>query len=312
MNEATLIIAAWNSAELLPKSIDCALNQSGVRSQVIVADDASTDDTEAVVAKYSDVLYTRLTQNGGPSAARNAAIELATTDWIAVLDSDDTIHSDRLRHMIDLAQRTQADIVLGNFQRVDEDGTLLREPHFLYGADIDPENALTLKAYIGQNIFDDVALQTGYLKPIFRKSTMDRMGLRYDEKLRNSEDFHIVLRAIALGAKVVISTDPEYFYTVRTGSISYHVDTEKLTALQQADAAFVEEFSSQMDEDARRLFARRCRSLIDVTEGERVMGFMKKRQFARVLGHLLRRPATVSRVAHQLMEALGKRLGRHI
>ena len=119
---ATAIIAAYNAVNELPTSIAAAECQSDVQMEIIVADDASPDATPALMERYPGVVYRRLEQNGGPSAARNAAIDAATGDWIAVLDADDTMTPGRLAAMIALAEEKGADILLGNFRRVDDRG----------------------------------------------------------------------------------------------------------------------------------------------------------------------------------------------
>ena len=71
-------------------AIESALNQTYDNLEVIVADDASTDDTCAVVHKIEDprVKLIERTENGG-AAARNSAIRAANGRYIAFLDSDD-------------------------------------------------------------------------------------------------------------------------------------------------------------------------------------------------------------------------------
>lgn len=309
MQGATIIIAAWNAEEVLEKSIDSARNQQGISEQIIVVDDASTDQTAQVAKANQDIDFFRLEQNSGPSAARNVALSNANKDWIAVLDSDDTMQPSRLSGMIDVATKAQADIVLGNFQRVDQDGTALDQPDFLHGASIDETKTLTVSDYLRDNLFDRGGRSTGYLKPLFQSKTINRLNLRYDESLRNSEDFHIILRAIILGAKVVVSRSPDYLYTVRPGSISFRVDSSKFSALLAADVAFQEEFAEQIDDNVRNLFKVRRENLISIMEGEIVMQCLKHRQYREALSNLMRRPKTALQVFRQLTESARKRLG---
>ena len=73
------------------RAIESVLNQTYDNLEVIVADDASTDDTCAIVRKIEDprVKLIERTENGGAAAARNSAISTATGRYIAFLDSDD-------------------------------------------------------------------------------------------------------------------------------------------------------------------------------------------------------------------------------
>jgi len=73
------------------EAIDSALNQRTGEVEVIVVDDASSDNTTEVVTRiYGDrVRLLRLKQRSGPGAARNAGVALSRGEFIAFLDSDD-------------------------------------------------------------------------------------------------------------------------------------------------------------------------------------------------------------------------------
>ncbi|MDG2169844.1 MAG: glycosyltransferase family A protein [Opitutales bacterium] len=92
----TVVIPAFNRKEKLQLALDSVLKQSLKPMEVVVVDDGSTDGTtEFLKEKFSSV--TVLEQNNkGISAARNAGIRAANTDWIAFLDSDDVWMPDKL------------------------------------------------------------------------------------------------------------------------------------------------------------------------------------------------------------------------
>ena len=78
--DVSFIVAAYNAEETLAKAIDSALAQEGVSVEVIVADDCSTDETRTIAESYANrgVKLLALGRNGGPAAARNAALLAAT------------------------------------------------------------------------------------------------------------------------------------------------------------------------------------------------------------------------------------------
>lgn len=83
------IVPAYNRADLLPRALDSILNQRCPPAEIIVVDDGSEDDTAAVVISYGDRIYYHYQENGGVSAARNTGVKIASSPWVAFLDSDD-------------------------------------------------------------------------------------------------------------------------------------------------------------------------------------------------------------------------------
>lgn len=89
--EVSIILPVYNRAEKLGHSIKSVLSQSYTDFELIVVDDASTEDIKTVVESMNDsrLKYIRLSVNGGASVARNAGLAAATGNFIAFQDSDD-------------------------------------------------------------------------------------------------------------------------------------------------------------------------------------------------------------------------------
>ncbi len=87
----SVVIPTWNRAHLVCDAIDSALNQRPGEVEVIVVDDASTDDTAKLLGERygSWIRLLRLDERGGAGAARNAGVALARGEFVAFLDSDD-------------------------------------------------------------------------------------------------------------------------------------------------------------------------------------------------------------------------------
>lgn len=106
--KATIIIATYNHAQYLPAAIACALAQT-VPVEVIVVDDGSTDDTAAVLARFSDRIRAITLPHGGVAAARNAGIDVASTDFLMFLDADDEIAPTKVERQLDVLDGTGLD-----------------------------------------------------------------------------------------------------------------------------------------------------------------------------------------------------------
>ena len=308
MCDATIIIAAWNAADTIERSIDSAFNQDGVSVEVIVIDDASTDGTRTALSSRTDILSDHLHINGGPAQARNKALDLSRGRWIVVLDADDTMGPKRVSRMIAEAEATSADIVLGNFQKVEETGAPAEETAFLSPLSMDDVQPLTLASYVGRNQVRSGTQSIGYLKPILSRKFLERTALRYDPTLRNGEDCHLIFAALVAGAKIVISPKPDYFYTVRHGSISHRANPEHLEALIAADHVFLSQHFGMMDPATRQLFESRKSALTEMMMSERVMAKLKSGNILSAFKMLGQSPKTILRVARQIGEGTGRRL----
>jgi glycosyltransferase involved in cell wall biosynthesis len=87
----SVIIPTWNRAHVICDAVESALMQRPGAIEVLVVDDGSTDGTaELLTGRFGTaVTLLRRGQRGGPGAARNAGIRLATGEFVAFLDSDD-------------------------------------------------------------------------------------------------------------------------------------------------------------------------------------------------------------------------------
>jgi len=98
----SVVVPTYDRADLLPRAVDSALAQTMADLEVVVVDDASTDDTAAVVDGFDDdrVSYLAHASNRGGSAARNTGIERARGEYVAFLDSDDEWRPEKLARQL--------------------------------------------------------------------------------------------------------------------------------------------------------------------------------------------------------------------
>lgn len=127
----SVVIPTYNRAKRVQRAIQSVLNQTYDNIEVLVVDDASTDNTPKVVNRIEDerVQYIRLEENQGASAARNIGIEAASGDYVGFLDSDDVWEPSKLEQQIEVAARhLEANVIYSGWRWVDEeDGSLLKE-----------------------------------------------------------------------------------------------------------------------------------------------------------------------------------------
>lgn len=124
--EVSLIITTYNYGRYVERAIRSSLDQSLDRSryEVIVIDDASTDETPQVLANYTDdVRYFRMEKNVGLSAARNFGIRKARGQYVVFLDADDYIQHDMLKiESVFLTENNRLDAVAVDYYLVNDFG----------------------------------------------------------------------------------------------------------------------------------------------------------------------------------------------
>ncbi|HMA51447.1 MAG TPA: glycosyltransferase family 2 protein, partial [Magnetospirillaceae bacterium] len=115
---ATVIIPNFSAEATLLRAVHSVLTQSRRDLEVIVIDDASTDQSWDLILdllpRDERVRAVRHKANSGKPIAMNRGIALARGRWLAVLDADDWYHSDRLSALIELGERHHADMVSDN------------------------------------------------------------------------------------------------------------------------------------------------------------------------------------------------------
>ncbi|MCM4158765.1 glycosyltransferase family 2 protein [Antarcticibacterium flavum] len=98
-NLISIIIPTYNRAYCLPAAIDSVSEQKGVRWELIIIDDGSTDATRSILDSYKDVAQIRhyYQEHRGVSAARNHGVFRAKGDYLIFLDSDDSFQPGLLK-----------------------------------------------------------------------------------------------------------------------------------------------------------------------------------------------------------------------
>lgn len=99
---ASIIISSYNYGRFLKKAIDSALNQTYPRTEVIVVDDGSTDNSQEIITSYKDRILAVLKENGGQASALNAGFQVSRGEVIFFLDSDDMLLPKAVKNAIEL------------------------------------------------------------------------------------------------------------------------------------------------------------------------------------------------------------------
>lgn len=177
----SVVICCYNQSEFLTDAINSVLRQSHAAVELIVIDDGSIDDTEAVAARFHNVRYLRQ-GNAGLSKARNAGLRACGGSFISFLDADDRL----LPHALVIGLRKllacqDCAFAAGGFRYIDEGGRPLY-----------PTTAASTigGAYSDLLRFNIVQMHGAVL---YRREMLQAVG-GFNEKLAASEDYDLYLR----------------------------------------------------------------------------------------------------------------------
>ena len=127
MPKISLLVAVYNTAAYLPQCLDSLLSQTLKDIEVICVDDASTDNSLALLHQYAEkdnrVKVFALKENSGQAHARNVGLSHATGDYIGFVDSDDWLSQDALEKVCE-SFRDDVDCVLFRLLYAYTDGSM--------------------------------------------------------------------------------------------------------------------------------------------------------------------------------------------
>jgi glycosyltransferase involved in cell wall biosynthesis len=306
--EISVIMANYNCAPYLNDAIRSVQNQQLQNIEIIVSDDASSDQSVDIVtglmAEDFRIRLLRNDHNRGPAAARNRAIDVAAGEWIAIMDSDDLMHPQRLAMLKNAAIRDGADLVADNILEF-FDGDLRSARRLLKGKWASGPFWMDILDFARLNNPYGAGPALGYLKPLIRSSIFTTEKVRYDETLTIAEDYNLVIRLLLTGKTMRVYPIPWYYYRKRRGSISHRLNKNALEAIKKTDLELLGQVSAKNRRLARAI-ASRIRSIESAAAYEELLSALKGRQWFKALSVTLARP----RAALLLRLPLGVRLRR--
>jgi glycosyltransferase involved in cell wall biosynthesis/GT2 family glycosyltransferase len=205
----SVVIPTFNRAEFLDQCLESVFAQTYRPLEVLVMDDHSQDQTEAVMAKWAEqaertqgltLVHYRLPRNLGFAKAVTIGYMLAQGEFIANHDSDDISHPERLTQQV-------------QFLRLNPDYSLVGTNYEIFSDDFNDRKKAFLVRY-DNNIVS--CYRSGnhcvcFGSLVMRRQVVDRLG-GLSSFLKGAEDYEYVARAIVQGFNVQNLRTPLYYY----------------------------------------------------------------------------------------------------
>ena len=224
----SIIVPVYNTEYYLGDCVASLCAQSYEKIEIILVDDGSTDRSGRLCDFYADkdprikVIHK---ENGGLSSARNTGIEAASGSYIGFVDSDDFVHKDMYRHLLQLLGGYGMDIAVCRFAYVSE-----RADQFL-----ETVKGIILGVYTGEEplwnlLSADERINSGIMcDKLFATELF--ADIRFPMG-KYHEDEYVIHKLFDQAVGVVYSSFPYYYYRRRDGSITNAYSLHNLDMLQ--------------------------------------------------------------------------------
>lgn len=224
----SVIVPVHDAAEYLAETLDSILAQDYPDLEVVIVDDASTDDTPRVLETYRDRVRTiRLDEaSGGPSRPRNTGVAASRGEFIAFCDSDDIWEPDAVSDSLGvMARHPEVGLSFSTFSVIDEAGEPLASDNLAeyrdFRRDLAPTDDPAVGLLTGDHAYSRL-LRTTFIFPtsvVMRRGLWDSGG-PFDETLKNGDDRDLWLRCALTGTVFAFIDRPHFAYRKRADSVS--------------------------------------------------------------------------------------------
>jgi glycosyltransferase involved in cell wall biosynthesis len=208
--KVSIIVPVYNASKYLSRSIESILNQSYDNLEIILIDDASTDNSKEIIKKYAlkdnriKPIYSEVNQ--GVSRTRNMGLKSISGDYVMFIDADDYITKDMIKIMIDKSIKYNSDLVDSYHLVIYKNKTFLEHKPLkkdLVLGNKDNIEMITKSSYITGKLIDKNLLK----------------GLLFNEELRRYEDLVFEHELKLRANNYCLVKDVIYYYYQVEGSL---------------------------------------------------------------------------------------------
>lgn len=191
----SVVIPLYNKEDFIEKTLKSVLNQTFKDFEIIIIDDGSTDESYQIVSQFQDPRIIKVQQeNKGVSVARNVGVQYAKSEYIALLDADDSWYEN---HLFELKKQIilfpDAGLYCNNYE-VFYKKNICRKAKFNFHYN---NNCVIVKDYFKASIINPIAWSSAVG---FSKEKFNSIG-KFNTDLKTAQDLDLWIR-FALQFKV--------------------------------------------------------------------------------------------------------------
>lgn len=221
-SKVSVIVPVYNAEKTLDRCLTSLCAQTYKNFEILLINDGSKDSSPEICQKYVEQdsrIVLRTQENAGPSAARNAGIDLASGAYLAFVDSDDYVEPNMIESMVNKADEYDADMVICGYYEELENETRVRK--YAYSDGFYDEAAC---GAIARDVIDNntkSAIPPYSTIRLVRKSVMENPALRFDPTVKRSEDYFLWVQVHnRIKSLYIMGEERLYHYMYNTSSIT--------------------------------------------------------------------------------------------
>ena len=211
--KVSVIVPVYKVEPWLRECMDSLVNQTLPEIEIIAVDDGSPDNCGKILDEYADKYKEKVKvihqQNGGVQKARNAGLDAATGEYIALVDSDDYVHPKTYEIAYEYAKKDNVDML--NFKaRVFDDG----HDNHINKIDFSDSKVLSKSEYIKNDI-------SGWVwDNIFKNEIIQKDNIRFIPGIKPADDTCFTYMALGRANRIKSIPATFYNYRIRPSSLS--------------------------------------------------------------------------------------------
>lgn len=217
MPTISIIVPIYNVEPFLPNSIISILEQTYKDFELLLVNDGSTDNSGKICDKFAEkdnrikVIHK---DNEGVSSARNKGIEIASGDYVAFVDPDDTVEPNMYEFLLESALTYKADITICPIKTIDHVNNTVSNSLIWEKANV-PINKASIEKYLIPSLLTERTYSlVSSVNKLYKKSLFDNLDIRFDEKKTHSEDARLNYTLLTLIDSLVFIEQPLYNYHI--------------------------------------------------------------------------------------------------